>query len=138
MLEDVNLTQKDDSMINIKVSGSFTTTERFLKRASELDIRNILDKYGQRGVQELRHATPVDSGKTRDLWGYEIEVRKGYQAIYWTNSSENQGVPIAIILQYGHGTGNGGYVKGVDYINPAMKNIFEGIAREAWEEVTNG
>ena len=100
-------------------------------------IDSILEKYAQQGVSALASATPVDSGATASSWGYEI-ARSGQGAtIYWTNTNSNQGVVIAVILQYGHGTGTGGYVQGRDYINPAMRPVFDQIADAAWREVVN-
>lgn len=111
-------------------------TEDFLKKAKELKIESVLNKYGAKGVQALAAATPVDSGRTASCWGYEIEnTGKGW-AIHWTNDNINKNVNVAVILQYGHGTGTGGYVAGRDYINPALSPIFQEIANEAWEEIT--
>ena len=104
---------------------------------SKFQINKILEKYGQMGVEALRSATPVDSGKTAECWGYEISVRKEGATIHWTNTNQNKGVYIAVILQYGHGTGTGGYVQGIDYINPAIRPVFDKIAEEAWMEVVN-
>lgn len=123
-------------MITIKQSGDFSNIERFLNKASKFEIRSILTKYAQKGVQALQQSTPKNTGKTAASWGYEIEESKGSYSIVWTNSNINNGVSIALILQYGHGTGTGGYVSGIDYINPALKPIFDEIADEAWKEVT--
>lgn len=123
-------------MIVVKHRGNFNKTENFLKRASRFDIRRILERYAKEGVAALSAATPVDSGLTASSWGYEITINRGSYVISWTNSNINDGVPIAIILQYGHGTGTGGWVEGRDYINPAMQPIFDKIADEAWREVT--
>jgi len=123
-------------MIVIKQSGSFKHTERFLTRASRLNIRNVLDRYGREGVNALAMATPVDSGLTASSWGYEVHVSRNTYSITWTNSNVVNGVPIAIVLQYGHTTKNGGYVQGRDYINPAIRPIFDKIANEVWKEVT--
>ena len=111
-------------------------TEDFLKHAKELKIETVLNKYGAKGVQALASATPVDSGRTASSWGYEIERDGSGWSIHWTNDNINQNVNIAVILQYGHGTGTGGYVAGRDYINPAIAPIFQEIADEAWKEVT--
>lgn len=100
-------------------------------------MRKILDKYGRLGVEYLSSNTPKRSGKTAASWDYDIEERNGDYTIVWTNSNTNQQVNIALILQYGHGTGTGGYVRGIDYINPAMKPIFDNIADDAWKEVTS-
>ena len=123
-------------MVIIKHKGSFVNTEKLLKRMSKTDILRILDRYGQEGVAALAAATPVDSGLTASSWGYEVRVSRGTYAITWTNSNVNKGVPIAIILQYGHGTGTGGWVEGRDYINPAIQPVFDKLANEAWREVT--
>ena len=104
---------------------------------SKFQINKILEKYGQMGVSALASATPIDSGTTAESWGYEISIGKEEATIYWTNTNQNKGVYIAVILQYGHGTGTGGYVQGVDYINPAIRPVFDKIAEEAWMEVIN-
>ena len=124
-------------MIKIKQSGNFNNTERFFKRAQKMDFFRNLEKYAREGVTALASATPVDSGTTAASWGYEIQKRHGKVSIYWTNSNINNGVPIAVILQYGHGTNGGGYVQGRDYINPAIRPIFDKIAENAWKEVTS-
>ena len=111
-------------------------TEDFLKKAKELQIESVLNKYGSKGVQALAAATPVDSGRTASSWGYELEQTGNGWSIHWTNDNINKNVNIAVILQYGHGTGTGGYVAGRDYINPALAPIFEEIANEAWKEIT--
>ena len=124
-------------MISFEVSGSSAKTESLFKKLLGTDIRSVLEKYGREGVSALASATPRDSGETAASWNYEITGSKtGYQLV-WTNSNVNNGVPIAIILQYGHGTGTGGYVQGRDYINPAMRPIFDKIASEAWRVVTS-
>lgn len=111
-------------------------TTRFLSRAKNLNAIDILRKYGEIGVNELANATPVDSGITATSWGYEIvETDKGYK-LEWTNDNINDGCNIAVLIQYGHGTGTGGYVEGVDYINPALRDVFDSISRKAWEEVS--
>lgn len=122
--------------IVIKQSGSFKNTERFFDRAKKFNASSILKKYGEKGVAALSAATPVDSGKTASSWNYTINKNKAGYTIEWTNSNVNRGVNIALIIQTGHGTGTGGYVQGIDYINPAMEPIFEAMAEEAWLEVT--
>lgn len=117
--------------------GNFNNTERFFKRERKMDFFRNLEKYAQEGVAALSSATPVDSGLTAASWDYEIVKKKGSISIYWTNSNVNAGVPIAVILQYGHGTNNGGYVQGRDYINPAIRPVFDKIADNAWKEVTS-
>lgn len=114
-------------MISWTTKGSFANTEKKLKKLAGLDIFSELERYGAQGVAALRAATPVDSGITAESWDYTIRRTKTSYEIIWTNSHVVRGVPIAIILQYGHGTGTGGYVAGRDYINPAMKPIFEEI-----------
>ena len=124
-------------MIKIVHRGSFNNIEKFLNRVRNRNYLNVLDKYGQIGVQALSESTPVDSGETAHSWNYEIERTKDRTTISWVNTNVNQGVNIAVILQYGHGTGTGGYVRGRDYINPAMRPIFDSIAEEAWKEVSS-
>ena len=121
--------------IKIQHRGDFKRTKKFLEQATKSDFRSVLEKYGQEGVNALSAATPVDSGATASSWGYEIVQERESFRIYWTNSHENNGVIIAVILQYGHGTGTGGYVQGRDYINPAIQPIFDALAAAAWEEV---
>ena len=123
--------------VKFKVSGGFTKTERFLNRMKRREYLNVLDEFGRDGVQALRNATPVDSGATAEAWDYEIKRTRNYTEIVWTNSNINDGVPIAVILQYGHGTGTGGYVQGRDYINPAIRPVFDKIAEKAWKVVTS-
>ncbi len=124
-------------MIRFKHTGNFKNTERFFKKATEASYLRVLEEYGKAGVDALASMTPAETGKTAASWGYEIvQTRNGY-SIYWTNSNVNNGVNIALILQYGHGTGTGGYVQGIDYVNPAIRPIFESMANEAWKEVTS-
>lgn len=123
-------------MITFKQTGTFNNTERFLNRASKLDFQRILQKYATAGVNALASATPVDSGLTADSWGYEIKTAGSSCSILFTNSHVVDGVPIAIIIQYGHGTRNGGYIQGRDYINPVVQPLFDKIAEDAWREVT--
>ena len=113
-------------------------TENWLEMLKRIHIEDVLFRYAQAGVIALAAATPKDSGKTADAWGYEIERNPDGYTIYWTNDNFNEGVNIAVILQYGHGTGTGGYVTGRDYINPAIVPIFEQIANDAWNEVASG
>ena len=123
--------------VKFEVSGGFTKPERFLNRMKRREYLNVLDEFGRDGVQALRNATPVDSGATAEAWDYEIKRTRNYTEIVWTNSNINDGVPIAVILQYGHGTGTGGYVQGRDYINPAIRPVFDKIAEKAWKVVTS-
>lgn len=122
--------------IKITQKGSFKNTESYLRRLSMGDLTRVLSKYGNEGVNALSNATPVDSGLTSQSWYYEIVARKGYYSIRWHNNHVENGIPIAIILQYGHGTRNGGWVQGRDYIMPAIRPIFDALAEEAWREVT--
>lgn len=123
-------------MITLRSRGDYSKATRYLERVKAAARLSILDKYGQRGVDALSSATPVESGKTAGSWGYEITRSQGSAKITFTNSHINKGVPIAIILQYGHGTGTGGWVEGRDYINPAIQPIFDKIVEDAWREVT--
>lgn len=123
-------------MITIKVKGSFKNTERFLKNASKPTYVQILSRFGDMGVEALRNATPVRSGLTASSWSYEIEETGSGYSVIWKNSNINQDVNVALILQYGHGTGTGGYVQGIDYINPALHDIFDEMADAAWKEIT--
>ena len=123
-------------MIGFRQKGDFSKLNRFLERAKEAARLSILDKYGREGVAALSSATPVDSGETAKSWSYEISHDNGSAAITFNNSHINKGVPIAILFQYGHGTGTGGWVEGRDYINPAIQPIFDKIVDAAWKEVT--
>lgn len=122
--------------ITFKHKGDLSKTTRFLERAKAFEIRNILEQYGQVGVAALSAATPVDSGATAGSWYYEIEVGNTSSRLIFYNSNENEGFPVAIHLQYGHGTGTGGWVDGRDYINPAIQPVFDEITNAAWREVT--
>lgn len=124
-------------MIEFTNKGSFKHTLDFLNRLKNVNYDSVLAKYGEMGVKALREATPVRTGKTANSWTYEIEQEGSVISIVWSNTNVNNHVNIAAIIQTGHGTGTGGYVKGIDYINPAMKPIFEKIADEAWKEVNN-
>lgn len=123
-------------MIRVHHKGDFKNTEKFLEKAKKGDFFKDLNKYGEMGVKALSEATPVRTGKTADSWDYEIEQSSESVHIYWTNSNENSGVNVAVLIQYGHGTGTGGYVQGIDYINPALKPVFDEIAEKVWKEVT--
>ena len=123
-------------MITFRQKGDFSKLTRFLERAKNAVKIGDLDKYGREGVAALSSATPVDSGETAKSWYYEITNKNGRATITFYNSNIQNGVPIAIILQYGHGTGTGGWVEGRDYINPAIQPIFDKIADSAWREVT--
>lgn len=123
-------------MIGFRHKGDFSKTTNALKRLKQLEIRNTLERYGQMGVAALASATPVDSGLTARSWYYKIEVDATSASLIFCNSNIQNGIPIAIILQYGHGTGTGGWVQGRDYINPALQPIFDKLTNDAWREVT--
>lgn len=124
-------------MITFRQNGKWESTKKFLKKGSDLAHiqSSILDQYGKEGVNALRMATPKDTGKTSESWYYTIERYPGGIKVVWNNSNIVDGVPIAIILQYGHATKSGTYVTGTDYINPAIRPIFEDLASKLWEEV---
>lgn len=122
-------------MITFRHKGDFSKTTKFLENIKHGLNLSIFDKYGREGVDALASATPVDTGLTANSWYYKVENKKGSVSINFCNSNIQNGVPIAIILQYGHGTRNGGWVDGMDYINPAIQPIFNRIANDAWEEV---
>lgn len=122
-------------MITIKHRGSFKKAEKFLKTMNKKEYMATLRMYGQQGVDALEIATPKDTGVTANSWSYEIVKDKDGYIIYWRNSSTNQGNNIALLIQHGHGTGSGVYVKGIDYINPALKGVFDTMANNLWQEV---
>lgn len=122
-------------MITFKQKGDYKKLNSYLERIKEGFNLGILDKYGRRGVYELKNATPMLTGKASESWDYRIERKNGNITITWTNNDIENGFNVVIGLQYGHGTKNGGYVEGIDIINPTMQPIFERIANEAWEEV---
>ena len=123
-------------MITFRQKGDFSKASRYLERLKEAAKLGVLDKYGREGVAALASATPTETGLTASSWTYEIERKGSSVSIVYKNSNINKGVPIAIILQYGHCTGTGGWVEGRDYINPAIQPIFDKMAEEAWKEVT--
>lgn len=123
-------------MLTIRQKGDFSKLTKYLVNAKKISRKIDLDKYGREGVSALESATPVDTGLTARSWYYEIEKTNGRYSIAFYNSNIQNGIPIAIILQYGHATGTGGWVEGRDYINPAIQPIFDKIAEKAWEEVT--
>lgn len=125
-------------MVSITESGSFSNLESFLKRAKTRELFIELERYGPIGVDALAAATPVESSKTANSWYYEIINQPGYFSIQWLNSNvEEPGtIPVAILIQYGHATGNGGYIPGRDFINPALQPIFDQIVVDMWKEVT--
>lgn len=122
-------------LISFNHKGNFKKTEQFFNRALRRDYLNVLDHYGQIGVEALRNNTPTASGKTADSWNYGIEKDHHKITLYWTNSNENNGVNIAILLLYGHALQNGGYVEGIDYVTPALQPLFQEIAEKCWKEV---
>lgn len=122
-------------MIVIRERGSFQKTERYLKGLRRRQLRPILERYAKEGMAVLAAATPVDSGVTAASWGYEISITKSGFSVAWTNDNVVKGVPIAIILQYGHATGTGGFVQGQDYINPAIRPVIDKMTDTLWREV---
>lgn len=124
-------------MIHIKQKGNFAKLDKYFEQIKKAANIDVLDKYGEAGVKALSAATPIDTGKTSQSWYYEIERKNGKVVLSFLNSNVNDGVPIAIILQYGHGTGTGGWVEGRDYINPAIRPIIDQITNDAWKEVTS-
>lgn len=124
-------------MLSISTSGSFKNTEAFLKAMMKLDVLSVLDSCGKEGVTALSLATPVRSGLAASSWYYKVGGKDGKYTISWFNSDVENGFPVAIMLQYGYGTGTGGFVQGEDYINPAIKPIFDKIATKAWKAVTS-
>jgi hypothetical protein len=125
-------------MIVVDSSGDFKKTEQFLSKMAKADFFNLLERYGQMGVDALADASPVDSGILANSWDYEVVRKRGEYAIIWHNTNIENGMPVAILVQYGHGTGTGGWVEGRDYINPAIRPIFDQITDEVWRQVTNG
>lgn len=124
-------------MITFEQTGDFRNTDRFLSKMAKFDFAKTLKNVAQQGVRALASATPVDSGLAADSWGYQIKRSRNSFEIVWTNTDIENGFPVALMLQYGHGTGRGGYVKGRDYINPAMRPIFDSILDNLWMEVTS-
>lgn len=125
-------------MIVIKSKGSFKKTQDYLNGLSKIDFLNILKHYGEVGVRTLAAYTPTDTGLTAGSWSYTIEEANGRYSIVWSNSNINDYVQIAVILQYGHATRNGGWVEGTDYINPSIRPIFEQMTTDVWRRVRNG
>lgn len=122
-------------MITAKAYGDFKDTYRYLKFLEDGEMFSGLDHYGRMGVDALARSTPIDTGETAHDWGYEVKVSPGRYIIYWFNTHRNSNVNIAVIIQYGHGTGTGGWVEGRDYINPAMQPLFDKIVDEVWRQV---
>jgi hypothetical protein len=123
-------------MITVTVKGSFSNTERWLSRLQSGEIFAVLNKYGTIGQNALSNATPVDTGLAAGSWSYSIKQGSGYFSIIWHNSDVENGFPVAVMIQYGHGTGTGGYVQGRDYINPAIRPVFDQIVADVVREVT--
>lgn len=124
------------ALVVMKQSGSLKNFEGFLYKNRKRRLYQLLNEYGKQGVELLRDATPVDTGKTATGWDYEIEVSSQGVSLYWINNNVNEGVPIAILIQYGHATRSGSYVQGIDYINPALRPLFESMATKLWKEVS--
>lgn len=124
------------TLVVMKQSGSLKNFEGFLYKNRKRRLYQLLNEYGKQGVELLRDATPVDTGKTATGWDYEIEVSSQGVSLYWVNNNVNEGVPIAILIQYGHATRSGSYVQGIDYINPALRPLFESMATKLWKEVS--
>ena len=125
------------AVVKLTQRGNFQKTDKFLHKLVEYKYAHRLKHYGEKGVDALRAATPRDTGKTAESWSYEIVEQKGRTAIYWKNSNIVDGVCIAMIIQYGHGTRNGGFVEGRNYIPPAIQPIFDQMAKEVWKEVVS-
>lgn len=123
-------------MVRVKIKGDFHKTEGFLYNITHMNLHRLLRKYGEEGARALEAATPKDTGETASSWGYEITTDRTSSRVVWTNSKIVDGYSVALLLQYGHGTKNGGFVQGIDYINPALKTIFMRMADDAWREVT--
>ena len=125
------------SIISYNVQGDLKKTDTFLRKLLKQDLTTLLHRYGKRGVDALAAATPVDTGKTAASWDYTVTESPGSATITWTNSNVNDGVPIALLIQYGHGTATGGYVRGKDYIKPAIQPVLDELAEALWKEVTD-
>jgi hypothetical protein len=139
LLDELVSIQKDKIMITITQKGDFKNTEKLLNSSDvlRLNVQRILEGYGLAGVNALSDATPKDTGLTADSWSYEIVNSKSWCSVTWSNSNSEFGVPVAILIQYGHGTKNGTYVQGIDFINPAIRPIIDKIALSIYEEVSN-
>lgn len=124
-------------MLDVSSSGSFDRTLRYLDKLRSGRIYSSLNNHGAKGVAALSRATPKETGRAGQSWDYEIERGRGFYTIHWINTDEEGGANVAVLIQYGHGTGTGGYVQGRDYINPAIRPIFDRIAEDVWKEVTN-
>jgi hypothetical protein len=124
-------------MITFKQTGNFNLTEKFLIKSRSNLVRTVLERYAKEGVSALSAATPRDTGETAAKWDYEIKITRTGYSLTWTNSSVSNGAPVVILIQYGHGTRNGGYVEGRDFINPAIKPILDRLTENLWKEVSN-
>lgn len=124
-------------MLKRSSAGSFAKTTTFLNKLQSGNLFHSLNQHGRVGVDALARSTPSESGETAQSWGYQVGQSKGRISLSWFNTHENDGVNIAVIIQYGHGTGTGGYIQGRDYINPAMRPIFDRILEDIWRQVTN-
>ena len=122
-------------MISFKSKGDFSKTLNYFNKMKSIADRLNLESYGQRGIEALRAATPVETGKTAESWYFTTDINRKRIKLIWSNSNVNEGANIAILIQYGHGTGWGSYIEGIDYINPAMRPIFEEISQLVWKEV---
>lgn len=122
-------------IVSVKMKGDFKKSEGFLHGLIQTHYRNKLERFGREGVEVLRNATPRDTGLTAESWTYEIVDEDGRLALYWKNKNIQNGINIAVILQYGHATRTGGWVEGIDYINPALRPVFDKMASEVWKEV---
>ncbi len=125
------------ALLYVKQKGDFKHAETFLNKMLKRDYITVMKRYGEKGVKELKEATPKDTGKTSESWYYEILESKGRVSLYFKNSNIVNGVPIAIVIQYGHATRNGGFVQGRDYINPVLQPLFDEMANKIWKEVTS-
>lgn len=123
-------------MFSLSSSGSFKNSERFLSGSKQAQLAQKLNEYGRLGVEALSSATPTDTGKTAMSWSYNVRVTRSKASLFWTNSNVAGGTPVPILLQYGHGTGTGGYVQGRDFINPALRPVFDTISDGVWKAVT--
>lgn len=122
-------------MITVESKGSFKNIDRFLEKMSKRDILTALRAYGQDGVYALSKATPVDTGLAASSWSYQVSKKRGRYTLSWHNTNIENGIPVVILIQYGHGTRSGSWVEGVDFINPVIQPLFDRIASEIWEEV---
>ena len=123
--------------ISYKVSGSFKNIEEFLKHGSQVDVMGIMSSYGASGVKALSDATPLDSGRAASSWDYTVTKKGAIYSIVWINSDIEDGFPVVVMIQYGHGTGTGGWIEGIDFINPAIKPVVEKIADRILKAVTS-